>query len=449
MNGFDKIPPQNIEFEKLVLGAAMLESGIFEIIAGYLKEEAFYNPAHSKIFKAITELNTQQKPIDLLTVVDKLRELQTLDEVGGAYYVSSITNNIGSASNIEYYCQVLSELFIRRQLIQLCHENLNKLFDNSIELTDIYHNLTSGVDTIFDVSKSNSQHIFNVMCNRLDQISKIEPGKLVGISTGISNFDQTFGGWQDSDMILLGARPSMGKTAVSLLFAKTPIFTQKKRVLYFSLEMPAFRLADRIMSLETGINSELMQNNRLQDKDWLSLSDTIQKYDKVKFDIIDESGLTIEEIKAMSILENRKHKIDLIIIDYLQLIGFTFKDGRSTNDNVSHISKNIKSLAKKLNIPVIALSQLNREVEKRGNKRPELSDLRDSGSIEQDADMVMFLYRDEFYNPNTEDVNRIEIIIRKHRNGRIGMDYLYKNENWSYLSDKPYEEYFAEQIPNF
>jgi len=448
MNDFAKIPPQDIDLEKIILGAIILEPGQFDILQKYLKPETFYLQAHSKIFESIIKIKNTGAPVDLIILTNYMRENQILDNVGGAYYISSLTSNVASGANLETYCQKLAELFIKREIIRLSHESINKVYENK-DIVDIYANLVNSLDSLFDFKLCENKKISDVMDDRLEHISKMEPGKIIGISSGISNIDTTFGGWQDSDMITLAARPSMGKTAVSLLFAKAPIFRQRKKVLYFSLEMPGFRLADRILSLETGINSELMQNGNLTDKDWLSLSDTAQRYRSANFLVNDESGLTIEEIRAISVLENRKEKIDLIIIDYIQLIGFSFRDSRSTNDQVSHISKNIKNLGKKLNIPVIALSQLSRDVEKRSNKRPELSDLRDSGSIEQDSDLVMFLYRDEYYNPETDNKNEIEIIIRKNRNGRIGTDTIYKNDNWSYISDRPYEEWISERIPEF
>jgi replicative DNA helicase len=259
------------------------------------------------------------------------------------------------------------------------------------------------------------------------------------------------GGWQPGDLILLAARPSMGKTAVSLLFAKFPAIAQNKTILYFSLEMPEKRLADRIMSLETTINSQQLQTNSLNSSEWSALFDVCDKYYSANFLINDKSGLTVEEIKNFSIIESRKQKVDLIIIDYIGLIKHSLREAKSTNEQLTHISKNLKQLAKKLEIPVIALSQLNRSVDSRsGDKRPFLSDLRDSGALEQDADLVLFLYRNEYYFPdNFETKNQIEVIAAKNRNGEIGTTFLYKNDNWSYLSDKPYDEYYSENIPEF
>jgi len=241
----------------------------------------------------------------------------------------------------------------------------------------------------------------------------------------------------------------MGKTAISLMLSKYPVLFQNKRCLYFSLEMPAKRLSDRIISLETSINSENIQSNNLNQAERSAIYDVLERYYNANFFVNDESSLTIEQIKSIAIMENRKNKIDIIFIDYLQLIRFSLKDSKNTNEQIAHISKNIKSLAKKLDVPVIALSQLSRDVEKRGNKRPINSDLRDSGTLEQDADIIIFIYRDEYYNENTDDKNIIELIMTKHRNGRIGITNIYKNSNWSYLSDKPYEEYLKEEIPLF
>jgi replicative DNA helicase len=342
---------------------------------------------------------------------------------------------------------ILAELHIKREIIKTCQNAINQVYEND-EITEIYGKATSSLDLVFDIKNMDAVYLGKVMENRINDLSKLEKGKITGIMTGISNLDNSFGGWQNGDMIVIAARPSMGKTAISLYFSKIAVMQQNKRLLYFSLEMPSYRLADRILSLETGINSELLQNGRIQDKEWLTLYEVADKYNNSSFVINDQAGLTIEQIIAMSIIENRKAKLDMIVIDYMQLIGYTFKDKRTTNDQVSHISKNVKKLAKMLNIPVIALAQLNRDCEKRSDKRPELSDLRDSGSIEQDADVVAFLYRDEHYNTESEAINIIEVIFRKNRNGRIGTEFLHKSNDWSYISDKALT-IWSENMPEF
>jgi len=443
----EKQIPHDLSLEKIVLGTILLEPAVFDVVRKYISKDSFYLASHQLIYWSFEQALKKANFVDLAIVRSVLSEAGRLNDAGGSYYISSLTDEVATATNIEVHSLVLAELFKKRCLIKLCHETISNVYDNP-DIDEVFAKCSEGIDKIFNLKNTETQIIGKVMEDRINNLSKIDKNKLTGTTTGIANFDANFGGWQNSDLIILAARPSMGKTAVSLYFAKQPVLRQGKRILYFSLEMPAYRLADRLMSLESGISSEALQRADILDKDWLTLYDISDKYKKSHFIINDESGLTIEDITAIAVTENRKNKIDLIIIDYLQLIKPSFKDNRTDNSQVSHISRNCKALAKKLNVPTIALSQLNRSVENRSDKRPGLADLRDSGAIEQDADIVAFLYRDEVYIKETEHENKIEVILSKNRNGRLMTEYLYINEKWSYMSDMP-ENNWIQEMPGF
>ncbi len=432
-------PPQNTDIEITLLGTILAFNEYQELIIPNLKAKMFYKEVHVKIFDAIDYLYQRNEAIDMLTCTQLLRERNHIDEIGGAYYISSLTSNIGSGLNYETHIRVLKELYIKRNMIQLFTTGTRDVLTNDKDIAEIFNIVSNGLNDIFNITSTNVNNMYKVMSDRLLEIERLKPGQLLGVTSGIKSLDSITGGWQGGDMIVLAARPSMGKTIVSTMLAKTPAL-QGKTVLYFSLEMPAQRIADRIISLDTGINSKKLQSNNLHNSDWLQIEDNVLRYKDCNFLINDEASITIEQITNITLIESKNNKIDLILIDYMGLIKPSFKSG-STNDKVSHISRNIKGLAKKINVPVIALSQLSREVDKRSDKRPIMSDLRDSGSIEQDADLVIFLYRDDYYYPELEDnKNKIEVLIRKHRTGEIGMTYLYRNDNWSNIRDEETEE---------
>ncbi len=429
------------EIEEIILGSILIDRTCFDIVQGQIKPEMFYIDANCKIFESMLDLYRKGMCIDLITVTNRLREKKQLENIGGAYYVSKLSTGIGSPAHLDTHIKILIQEYIKRQMVILFQTGLNELENESNDIADIYGTFSSKLDNLFDVKHNDIKQIGNIINDRLSEVEKIKPGKILGVDTGHKELNKLTSGFQAGDLIILAARPSMGKTAISLLFAKSPIFLQNKRVLYFSIEMPAKRLADRIMSIETGINSNSIQNNQLNQAEWSSLYDISDRYNSANL-FINEESLTVEEIRAIATIESRKKGVDLIIVDYLQLIKFSLKGNKNTNDQVTHISKSLKQIAKKLNVPLIALSQLSRAVETRsGDKRPQLSDLRDSGAIEQDADLVAFLYRPEYYfncGENDEYKNIIEFIIAKHRNGALAITNFYKNDTWSYLSDTPH-----------
>ncbi|MFA6185515.1 MAG: replicative DNA helicase [Candidatus Shapirobacteria bacterium] len=434
-------PPQDLNIEKAVLGAILLEKDAIYTAIQIIKPNAFYSDNHNIIYNAIYKLYTERKPIDLLTVSNELRESNKLDSIGGAYYISSLTNNVGSCANLENHCKILYELFLRREMIRTLMSFTN-VIDNDYEkdIFESYNNISAELSSLFELSLSSDYHnMKDVISERLNKIAEIKPNEnnLIGINTGFSRLNSFTNGLQSGDYVIIGARPSMGKTIISLLIARAAIFQSKKKVLYFSLEMNKERIADRLLSIESKIDSKKIASNRLDNCEWKNLDESQGLYNNKDFFIIDNSGMTIEDIKARCITLHRKFGIDEVIIDYIQLIKHSFKN-RNTNDNVTHISKNIKAIAKEINCPIIALSQLNRG----GVGRPEMKDLRDSGSLEQDADIIWLLHREDYEGCEClpEAINRIDNIIAKNRNGDVGAFYTYRNDIWSYIGEIRFEE---------
>ena len=429
--------------EKILLGTILSIPEYQELIISDVNIELFTNRINKLILGCILNLYRNGNKIDILTVVNAFSKLE-LEEIGGAYYISTLTSNIASGLHYDEHIRILKENYIRTRLITLFHQEINRLSERTHDIQETNVNVTSTIQDLFNITSNEMTNVFDIISTRLDVYSEAKKGELIGLSTGHSKLNKITNGWQPGDLIILAARPSMGKTAISISFAMHAAL-QGKTILYFSLEMPKERIVDRIISLESNINSQYLQSGKIEDYQWEQLEINTLKYKNTNFLINDESGLTIEGIRAACLKEMSKHKIDLIIIDYLQLVNHS-GGGNSTNDKVGHISKNAKGLAKKCECPVIALAQLNRAVEQRaGDKRPGLSDLRDSGNIEQDADMVIFLNRPEFYGI-TEDgngnslINVIEIDIKKNRNGAIGSTSNYKSNDWSYIGEIPLEE---------
>lgn len=430
--------------EKIILGTVLSIPEYQDRILSDLKPIYFYNDTNQLICKKLLDMQKAGGKIDILTVTNSF-DKKTLEKIGGAYYISSLTNCVASGFNSDAHIKIIKEGYIRRSLVKLFTREIQKLTDKTIDIHETYVNVTNKVEELFLMPSNDFKDITDVIECRLDDYEKASKSdsKLIGLNTGHSKLNKITNGWQPGDMIILAARPSMGKTAISLYFAKSPA-KEGKTVLYFSLEMPAERLIDRIISTDTQIDSIRLQSGKIEDYEWEQL--TIKTcYDKNTMVIDDDAGLTIEDIKHKSLTFSAKKDIDFIIIDYLQLIKHS-GGGGTTNDKVGHISKEIKGLAKKLNCPVMALSQLNRSVEQRnGDKRPIMSDLRDSGNIEQDADVIMMLYRPEYYGfledgENNSLENQIEINVSKNRNGSLGVTEFYKNENWSYIGEMPIDE---------
>lgn len=430
---YGKVPPQSRELEEAVLGAVMLERAAFDVVINILKPECFYVEAHQHIFRAIVRLNADSKPIDLLTVVEELKAMEMLDQVGGPYYISKLTNAVVSAANIEAHARIVQEKFIQRELIRISSEIITDAYDDS---TDVFDLLDSAEQKLFEIANDQLKKEFDTLdksvmetLNKIDEM-RARNEDITGVPSGFPTLDKTTYGWQKSDLIILAARPSVGKTAFALNLARNAAMhpTKPTPVAVFSLEMSSSQLVQRILSAESEIWLEKISRGRMEDHEMQQLyKKGIEPLTNAKMFIDDSAALNIFELRAKCRRLKSLHNVGLIIIDYLQLMSGS-SDNRNSNreQEISTISRNLKQLAKELQVPIIALSQLSREVEKRkeNQKIPQLSDLRESGAIEQDADMVMFLYRPDYYdlttNENGEDTKGdVYVKIAKHRNGSL------------------------------
>lgn len=420
----DKLPPQNLEAEKSLLGSILLDSDALIKVGDTLDAEDFYDQKHQQIYSAIVSLYERQRPIDVLTVSNHLREHGQLDGIGGAAYLTELVNGVPTSTHAHYYAEIVHKKGTLRRLIKASSDIISLGYDESADVTEL---LSKAEERLFSVSQQNIQHnissiesILDESFERLDKLHR-EKGSLRGVPTGFKDLDNKLAGLQKSDMIVLAARPAMGKTTLALNIAHHVALKEKQPVLVFSLEMSKEQLVDRLLSAESGIDSWNLRTGRLTDRDFERLGDAMGALSEAPIYIDDTPGITALEMRTKARREQHKHQLGLIIIDYLQLMsGSTRSDGNRVQE-ISEISRGVKALARELNVPVIALSQLSRTVEQRHPQIPQLSDLRESGSIEQDADLVMFIYRDEYYNPeSTERPGIADVIIGKHRNGPTG-----------------------------
>ena len=430
---FGKVPPQSKELEDAVLGAIMLEKSAFDTVVEILKPECFYVDAHQRIFTAMMSLANKQMPIDLLTVVEELKLKQDLEIVGGAYYISKLTNAVVSSANIEAHARIILQKFIQRELIRMSGEILTEAYEDS---TDVFDLLDVAESKLFEITnnhlRKNFDSIDTVIMQTIKRIDDMRNRQedVTGVPSGFTHLDKVTYGWQNSDLIILAARPAVGKTAFALNLARNAALhpTKPTPVALFSLEMSSGQLVQRILSAESEIWLEKISRGRMEEHEMQQLyKKGIQRLSKAPIFIDDTAALNIFELRAKCRRLKSKHNIGIIIIDYLQLMTGGGGDRNSNREQeISQISRNLKGLAKELQVPIIALSQLSRDVEKRkdGNKIPQLSDLRESGAIEQDADMVMFLYRPEYYDITSNEFgesNKGETHVRiaKHRNGTL------------------------------
>ena len=423
-----KIPPQAIDIEEAVLGAIMLEKDAVISILDILKPECFYKDAHQKIYSAIVDLSINQEPIDLYTVTQELRKKNLIDEIGGPYYITQLTGKIASAAHIEFHARIIAQKYIQRELIRVSSEIQNRAFDDGTDVDDLIDFAESEIFKVAEGTiKKDTQPVNVLIKEAILQIQ--EAGKredhLSGVPSGFSKLDHITSGWQRSDLIIIAARPSMGKTAFILSMARNMAVEFKRGVAIFSLEMSSLQLVNRLICAETELSSERIRNGRLSSLEWEQLERKIKNLVDAPIYIDDTPAITVFELRAKCRRLKQQHNVDIIIIDYLQLMTSNIDTKGSREQEVSHISRSLKAISKELNVPVIALSQLNRSVEVRsGTKRPQLSDLRESGAIEQDADIVLFIHRPEKYGfLEDEEGNSLrgvaEIIIAKHRNGAL------------------------------
>lgn len=428
-NEMGRIPPQAVDLEKAVLGAMMLEKNAVTDTIDILMQESFYDPKHQYIFGAIKELFGSSKPIDILTVTDMLKKNGELEAAGGAVYISQLTNRIASTAHVEYHARVISEKYIKRELIRMSSEVMREAFDDTNDVFDV---LNKAEGDLFKIAENNMGKAVDVMQNVVrEAIEEIEKASqngdgISGVPTGFFALDKLTAGWQRSDMIVLAARPAMGKTAFVLSMARNTAVDFNQGVAIFSLEMSSVQLVKRLISSETRIPAEKLRKGDLRDDEFQQLHSRITKLSTAPIYIDDTPGISVFDLRAKCRRLKMQYDIQMVIIDYLQLMTAGGSKGQGNREQeISTISRSIKEIAKELNIPIIALSQLSRSVEQRGgDKKPVLSDLRESGAIEQDADIVSFIYRPEYYGfLQDEDGNSNagigEIIVAKHRNGAL------------------------------
>jgi replicative DNA helicase len=431
VSGLGKLPPQALDLEEAVLGALMLEKDALSAVIDILKPEVFYKDSHQKIFEAIQTLFQKSSPIDILTVTAQLRQQGNLELIGGAYYITELTNRVASAANIEYHARIISQKFIQRELIKISTEIISNAYEDT---TDIFDLLDHAEKNLFEIAQNNlrrdSRKMDDILRESLDTLEKLKDkvDGLTGVPSGFTALDKITSGWQPSDLVIIAARPAMGKTAFVLSCARNAAVQFNKPVVVFSLEMSSLQLTNRLISGETEIEQEKIRKGNLAEWEWQQLHSKIGKLTEAPLFIDDTPALNIFEFRAKCRRLKAQYDIQMIIVDYLQLMhGKGDGKGGNREQEIGSISRALKSVAKELNVPVIALSQLSRAVENRpgGSKRPMLSDLRESGSIEQDADMVLFLYRPEYYGLEEDEQGRSnigigEVIIAKHRNGETG-----------------------------
>ncbi|RMD90733.1 MAG: replicative DNA helicase [Calditrichaeota bacterium] len=428
----ERMPPQAVEAEMAVLGAMLLESEAVSKAIEILDETAFYKTAHQIIFKAAINLFEEQKKIDMLTIADELEKMGKLDEVGGAYYLTELVNRVPSAAGVEYYAKIVLEKSLLRKLINISTEIATEAYEASEDAVDL---IDAAEQKIFSLSQRKLRKGFLPISSILEEtFETIEgyhkrKGTVTGVPTGFTQLDEMTSGFQNSDLIIVAGRPSMGKTAFCLNIARNAAVVYKVPVAIFSLEMANFQLAMRMLCSEAHVDAHLLRTGRLRETEWQKLSLSVGNLADAPIYIDDTPAPNVLEIRAKARRLKVERNIGMLIVDYLQLIKGP-KSAESRQIEISMISQSLKALAKELNIPVVALSQLSRAVESRGgDRRPILSDLRESGAIEQDADVVLFIYRPEVYGP-TEVEGITEIIIAKQRNGPTGKVELKFHKNY-------------------
>lgn len=426
-----RVPPQNIEAEQAVLCAMLIDKESIARVTEILNGDDFYREAHRVIFNVMTELYGKNEAVDLITVTDALKRDNKLEDVGGIAYVTALANAVPTAANVKYHADIVAEKSVLRQLVRVSTEIAAMGYDADEEVNVLIDKAESRILEISNrKKKSDFTPISDVLMESVQGIEKLlnNKGGLTGIPTGFVDLDKLTSGLHPSDFIILAARPSMGKTAFALnvvqnvaLRAHKKVGGSPRSVAFFSLEMSKEQLVNRMLCAEANIDSQRLRIGEMADKDWDSLWGACDSMSKAKIFIDDTPGITAMEMRSRARRLKAEHGLDLIVVDYLQLMQGSGKRNVSGDrqQEVSEISRSLKALARELDVPVIALSQLSRGVEARQVKRPMLSDLRESGSLEQDADIVAFLYREDYYNPETENKNITELIIAKHRNGPV------------------------------
>ncbi|MDQ6643617.1 MAG: replicative DNA helicase [Chloroflexota bacterium] len=426
----EKLLPQNIEAECGVLGSIIIDPEAIVQVAEFLFPDDFYRDAHRTIYEVILQLYEQREPADFITICDELERRNKLEDVGGASYITSLINQVPTSGNVEYYGRIVERNAILRRLIEAAGQIAAIAYQE--EDADIA--LDKAEQLIFNISQRHARSDFSLLrdilseyMNKLDQLHE-RRGTIVGVPTGFTDLDHLTGGLQKSDLIILAARPAVGKTSLALTMAHNTAIKHQRSVAIFSLEMSKEQLVQRLLSMDAGIDQQRLRTGWIEDDEWERIVFAMGTLSEANIWIDDTASISTVEMRSKARRLQAEHGIDLIIVDYLQLMQSMSGSGKRNENRVqeiSEISRNLKGLARELNVPVLALAQLSRAVESRQSKVPQLSDLRESGSIEQDADIVMFIYRDDVYNPETERKNIADIIVAKHRNGPVGEVSLY------------------------
>lgn len=437
-----RIPPHSLEAEQSVLGAMILDKESINTAIERLHPDDFYKGANKEIFEAIISLFNRSEPVDLITLSEELKKRGTLENVGGVSYLAELSGGIATTSNVKYYCDIVEEKSILRRLIKSCDEIVTKSYDGNEEVNSI---IEEAEKSIFDITQGRHRNGFAPIKNvLLDSFAKIEEmaanqGKLTGLTTGFIDIDNKLSGMQKSDLILLAARPSMGKTALGINIATNAALKADASVAIFSLEMSKEQLVQRMISSVAHVDLQKIISGNLNEEEWIQIIDAMGPLSQAKVFIDDTAGISLTEMKAKCRRLKIENGLDLVLIDYLQLMQLNSNRYENRQQEISAISRGLKALAKEMECPVIALSQLSRAPELRADHRPILSDLRESGAIEQDADVVLFLYRDEYYHEDSDKKNIGEVIIAKHRNGPTGtVELVWKKEFTKFLNKEIY-----------
>ena len=426
-----RVPPQDIVAEKSLLGAIMINDGVIPEILTILRPSDFYEKRHETIFGAMSHLYDKHKPIDLLTLTAELKSQKKLKEIGGAGYLTELSNFVPAASHAKAYADIIEKASVRRRLIKAGTEIANKAYDDDAEVDNL---IGSAEKDLFEVSdkivKSDYIGMDELLTDAFDRLEELHKNKgaLRGLKTGFRDLDKKTAGFQKGDFIVIGARPAMGKTTLAQNLAYNIASINKKGVLFFSMEMAANEIIDRMISDVSGVDNWKMRTGNLSDEEFQRIGDALGEMDEIPIYIDDTSSMTIMELRNKARRAMHDHDIGIVIVDYLQLIQGSDRYKGNRVQEVTEISRGLKILARELEIPVVALAQLSRNVTGRDNPRPVLSDLRESGSIEQDADLVMFLHRPDYYKQNDddyEDTHITELIVAKHRHGAVGKIELY------------------------
>ena len=418
-----RVPPHSEEAEQSVLGSMMMDHDAVNAAVENLTPEDFYNVRHSEIFRAMVDLNREGRDIDLVTVKDRLQASGKLEAAGDMRYLTEIAAAVPSSYHIKNYIRIVRERALYRRYISLGNEILGSAYGMEPSIEDLSENVEKKVFGILQNRNTEDfVHIRDVLVQSFDQIELVSKnkGEVIGVPSGFVDLDRKTAGFHGSDLILVGARPSMGKTAFGLNVVQYAAVRKKKTCAVFSLEMSRVQVVNRMLSCESGVEMEKFRSGGMEDRDWQNLAEALAPLSEAPIYIDDTPGITVAEIRSKCRKLKLEHGLDLIMIDYLQLISGGSRANEGRQIEVSEISRNLKALAREMDCPVIALSQLSRALEGRSDHRPMLSDLRESGAIEQDADLVIFLYRDEYYHPDTEDKNIAEVIVAKQRNGSVG-----------------------------